>query len=47
MKLINLFGVLVAISPVFAAKPGTCAGKIPSSTVEQCSDPCDFQVRRS
>lgn len=45
MKLIGLLlGVLLAISPVIAAKPGTCTGKIPKSTVAKCDKgPCMFE----
>ncbi|CDS09564.1 hypothetical protein LRAMOSA10924 [Lichtheimia ramosa] len=44
MKLIGLFGVLLAISPVFAAEqPGVCAGKVPAKTLDKCNkEPCTF-----
>lgn len=48
MKLIGLFGVFLAISPaVFAAGTGSCAGKLPSTTVEKCNNqPCTFDYAR-
>lgn len=49
MKLIGLFGALLAISPVFAATPGSCAGKVPTTTVAECdkSKPCSFFYSKS
>ncbi|CDS10465.1 hypothetical protein LRAMOSA03141 [Lichtheimia ramosa] len=44
MKLIGLFGLLLAISPVFAAETGTCAEDLPSiMTAPYCVDErCTF-----